>query len=197
MAELRQLREQCGAAHPEVFVARPRGQPLQCAARLPDDAGDDLAGEPVDVRPGLRAPDKADEPWQIALVQQLRASRQERDATRTKLEHVGGPELVDDPSQLGPRELRMLLCEVARRLSYLRHHRADETQVTSQVSLLPDSALDRGVLAAATFEEAARRARRGRRHRPISSSQRPIAASSMPATSSSSSSTTSTGTRRT
>src|SRR5439155_19305615 len=195
VAQLAQLREKRGAADPEVLVARPRRQPPQRAARLPDHAADHVRREPTDVRPGLRAAHEAEEPRKVALFEPVRAARQQRDPRRAELVALGRPQLVDDPPQVGPREVRVLAREIAHRATDLRHRRAVETEVALEVRLARRRARDRARLAVATLEETPRGLRRARGHPAISSSQRPMAASSMPAASSSAPPTTSTGTR--
>ena len=195
VAQLAQLREKRGAADPEVLVARPRGQPPEGAARLAHHAADHIRSKPVDVRPGLRAAYETQQPRKVALLEQVRVAREQRDPRRAELVALGRPQLVDDPPQLGPREVGVLAREIAHGATDLRHRRAVETEVALEVRLARRRARDRARLAVATLEETPRGLRRARGHPAISSSQRPMAASSMPAASSSAPPTTSTGTR--
>src|SRR5437867_8267990 len=195
MTQLAQLCEERRAADPEVLVARPRGQPPEGAARLAHHAADHIRSEPVDVRPGLRAAHVAEEPRKVALLEQVRVAREERDPGRPELVDIGRPQLVNDLPQLGPREVRVLAREVVRRTTDLRHRRAIEAKVALEVGLPRRRPRCRAGCAIAALEVPARCGRSWRGHRPTSASHRPIAASSMPAASNSAAPTTRTGTR--
>ncbi len=131
------LREERGAADPEVLLRSPFRQPAPRRRIAPDDVADDPDGEPIDVRPRVRRVDEIEEPGQVALLEHRSPAIEQPERRGTQVVLVGRVGAERDLAELAAVEIRVLARVLPRDAVQLGQGHAVEGHVALQVRLVP------------------------------------------------------------